>query len=69
MGITHVVLKKADVEMAGVRGRLQTVSELVGMYRKSMGKNPAPEYIVVNRDEPFADEVIEVLKKHGKWDE
>lgn len=69
MRITHVVLKKADVEAANMGAKLQVVSEIVGRHRESEGKNPAPEYIVVNVDEPYASEIINVLKKYGKWDE
>jgi chemotaxis regulatin CheY-phosphate phosphatase CheZ len=25
-------------------------------------------YIVINTDEPYAEEVIEIMKKHGHWD-
>lgn len=25
------------------------------------------KYLVVNTDEPYADEVIEILKRHGHW--
>lgn len=35
--------------------------------RQSEGKEPCPEYIVINTDEPYAPEVIEILKKHGHW--
>lgn len=24
-------------------------------------------YLVINTDEPYADEVIEIMKKHGHW--
>lgn len=24
-------------------------------------------YLVINRDEPYADEVIEIMKRHGHW--
>lgn len=29
--------------------------------------NSNNEYLVVNLDEPYAEEVIEILKKHGHW--
>jgi chemotaxis regulatin CheY-phosphate phosphatase CheZ len=25
-------------------------------------------YIVINMDEPYAEEVTEIMKKHGHWD-
>lgn len=35
--------------------------------RLADGKEPRPEYIVVNTDEPYAQEVIEILKRNGHW--
>lgn len=35
--------------------------------RKADGKEPCPEYIVVNTDEPYIQEVIDVLKRYGAW--
>lgn len=35
--------------------------------REKDGKEPAPEYIVINTDERYAQEVIEILKKNGHW--
>lgn len=29
--------------------------------------NSNNEYLVVNLDEPYAEEVIEILKRHGHW--
>lgn len=33
------------------------------------GKKPYNSYIVINVDEPYVDEIIEVMKKHGHWEE
>lgn len=35
--------------------------------RLADGKDPSPEYIVINTDEPYIDEIINVLKRHGHW--
>ena len=35
--------------------------------RKAEGKDPCPEYLVINTDEPYAPEVIEILKRNGHW--
>lgn len=35
--------------------------------REKDGKEPRPEYIVVNTDEPYAQEIIEILKRNGHW--
>jgi len=31
------------------------------------GKRPSNIYLVINTDEPYADEVIEILKRNGHW--
>lgn len=36
--------------------------------REYDGKKPFNNYIVINVDEPYADEVLEILKRHGHWD-
>lgn len=30
-------------------------------------KNTEKTYLVINTDEPYVDEVIEILKRHGHW--
>lgn len=35
--------------------------------RQADGKDPVPEYIVINTDEPYAPEVIEIMKRYGHW--
>lgn len=37
--------------------------------RKKDGKQPYNSYIVINTDEPYVKEIIEVMKKHGHWEE
>lgn len=32
------------------------------------GKKPYNTYIVINTDEPYVDEIIEIMKRHGHWD-
>jgi hypothetical protein len=36
--------------------------------REKEGKKPYNSYIVINVDEPYVDEIIEVMKRHGHWD-
>ncbi|HWR19069.1 MAG TPA: hypothetical protein VN608_05555 [Clostridia bacterium] len=50
--------EKADV--ANVENRIARL-------RRHEKKDPWPEYIVINTDEPYASEVIEIMKKHGHW--
>jgi len=35
--------------------------------RKADGKAPCNEYLVINTDEPYAGEIIEILKRNGHW--
>lgn len=35
--------------------------------RAKDGKKPDNEYLVINLDEPYASEVIEIMKRHGHW--
>jgi hypothetical protein len=35
--------------------------------REKEGKKPYNNYIVINVDEPYVDEIIEVMKRHGHW--
>ena len=30
-------------------------------------KTDSPKYLVINTDEPYADEVITILKRNGHW--
>ena len=36
--------------------------------RESEGKKPFNSYIVINTDEPYIDEIIEVMKRHGHFE-
>jgi hypothetical protein len=36
--------------------------------RKRDKRQPENEYIVINTDELYADEVIEILRKNGHWE-
>ena len=35
--------------------------------RKTEGEDPSPEYLVINTDEPYAPEIIEIMKRNGHW--
>ncbi|WP_369878133.1 hypothetical protein JNUCC21_11250 [Bacillus sp. JNUCC-21] len=36
--------------------------------REAEGKD-VNDYVVINRDEPYIDEVTDIMKKHGHWEE
>ena len=35
--------------------------------RTKDGRKSDNEYLVINTDEPYAPEVIEIMKRHGHW--
>ena len=37
--------------------------------RNDDGKKPFNNYIVINTDEPYIDEIIAVMKRHGHWED
>jgi hypothetical protein len=74
MHLKYVVLKKQDLHEAldgeineDLRDSFNTTLDMVKMYRDSLNKKENT-YLVINTDEPYADEVIEILKKNGHWD-
>ena len=71
MKITHTVFKNSDIVAACSPARIKTIELIasdVGNYRFNTGRVPNPNYIVINMDEPYIDEIIAVLKQHGHWD-
>lgn len=72
MKITHLVLKNTDIAAACTPNQvatLQAMDNLVYLHRLATGRNPEPQYIVINRDEPYIDEIIDVMRHNGQWDE
>lgn len=45
---------------------LDIISEIINRERAKENK-PLNTYLVINTDEPYADEVIEILKRNGHW--
>lgn len=31
------------------------------------GKQPYNNYLIINLDEPYTDQIIEIMKRHGHW--
>ena len=40
---------------------------MVAMYREAQGKKQN-YYLVINKDEPYVNEVIAIMDKHGHWE-
>ena len=64
----YIVLKKADIEAALNNYQKQDLSLLVKrvqQYRAREGK-PQNQYAVINLDEPYADQVLELMQQAGE---
>ena len=64
------VLKNEDIEKyvpKFIASGLEDVVIEIEEGRKKDGKSLDNTYIVINTDEPYANEVIEILKRHGHW--
>lgn len=65
-----IVFKREDIEKYTgnlSKAALKKSSELIMAGREKDGKNPDNKYLVINVDEPYADEVIEIMKRNGHW--
>lgn len=63
------VIKNEDISRLapGYIDLLELILNQITLDRLKHGKNSTPFYLVVNEDEPYADEVIEIMKRHGHW--
>lgn len=65
-----IVFKREDAANFLTRVQRDILSRLLkaiasGRLRK--GKKTDNEYLVINTDEPYAPEIIEILKRNGHW--
>jgi hypothetical protein len=68
----YVVWKLDEILQVCTPAELKLLDGIVDrilVKREAEGKNPVNSYIVVNSDEEYAEEVREILKKNGDWDE
>lgn len=49
------------------RDILDRMLKAIASGRRRNGKKADNEYLVINTDEPYAPEVIEILKRNGHW--
>ncbi|MEI2356108.1 hypothetical protein [Mesobacillus zeae] len=65
-----IVLKMSEYDLLSTpteRNHLASVGRKIAKRREDEGKKPVNEYLVINTDESYADEVIDILKRHGHW--
>lgn len=65
------VIKDSDMQdvisnYPGLENVLQLFFKYLAQLRKFEGKKENT-YLVINTDEPYADEVIAIMKRHGHW--
>jgi hypothetical protein len=68
-----LVLKYDDIDKAldnspYIGNYLDDLTSEIREIRYNEGRNTRPEYIVINQDETYANEVIEILKRNGHWE-
>lgn len=70
----YTVLNEADFlkycnsrEIENAAEALRPLFYKIEKERIREGKLPINQYIVINRDESYAPEVIEIMKRHGHW--
>ncbi|MEK8133168.1 hypothetical protein WMW72_35425 [Paenibacillus filicis] len=68
MAYKFQVLKNDDIEKLTHHEKvaLGHIVERIIENRRAEGKVDN-YYLVINTDEPYADEVVEILKRHGHW--
>jgi len=67
----YVVIKIEDfckyVKSPFKAAMLKNDLEDIAKGREADGKKPMNIYLVINTDESYADEVIEIMKRNGHW--
>ncbi|OOR04524.1 hypothetical protein BW897_31940 [Bacillus cereus] len=61
------VLKIEDVVKVSTQSELAVLDGIVrkiGIMREEEGRNTEPKYYVVNQDEPYAEDVLNLIKMH-----
>lgn len=70
MEMKFTVLKNEDIKKyvpKSIASGLEDIQIEIEEGRKADGKKIDNTYLVINTDEPYADEVIDILKRHGHW--
>ena len=70
--VKHIVVKGDDCKKYLDDDALESLLQIllhISKSRKKDGKSDDNEYIVINTDEPYINEIIEILKKNGHWGE
>jgi hypothetical protein len=68
----YTVLNERDIRKYGTNKQIEVMNEAIDdvlvnveIGRRGDGKKPYNSYIIINVDEPYIDEIIGVMKRHG----
>lgn len=50
------------------KDKLCEIEDKISIGRANDGKIPNNKYAVINLDEPYSDEIIAIMEKHGHWE-
>ncbi|HDR7892799.1 TPA: hypothetical protein QCY29_005267 [Bacillus toyonensis] len=67
-----IVFKMEDLEAVCSSEDVTTimkVSDAIAEHRKETERDPYPSYLVVNEDEPYADQVLKMIQEHEEGEE
>lgn len=71
----YTIIKERDVEKYLSIGEQQDLAIVLDRMlgniehgRENDGKKPFNSYVVINTDEPWIGEIVEVMKRNGAWD-
>lgn len=63
-----LVIKREYIDSPMGREYTEKLSDIARVNRIiTTRKTDTPQYLVINQDEPYADEIIEILKRNGHW--
>lgn len=71
MNDKFIVIKRSDIDKYLTdmsKGIFDYHLQEIEIGRMNDNKTLFNFYLVVNQDEPYADEVIEIMKRHGHWE-
>ncbi|WP_051570633.1 hypothetical protein [Paenibacillus ehimensis] len=71
MEIKYAILKAEDIAKLDIDEQIQfgILCKRIENIRASEGKSINNSYLVINTDEPYADDVIQIMQQHGHWGE
>lgn len=69
MEMKFIVFKCEDARKLSRESKaaLRDVCGEIDAIRLEAGKQNTNRYLVINADEPYAQEVVEILKRNGHW--